>query len=397
MSGKLSLNVKLKDLDIESIEDMDRYLKTNDRSIKNGFGDDLFLISITENRLDLVKHLLEKHEWDIQSENSSGENAYLIAVQYGYLEIMKFLEGKDFPIYKSDKSDFTAYITAILANRPNVLEYLDNTHDWDLTKNPEDKFIYIYAARVGNMEIIKHIENKLNKNKDKKSIKKIIYARNSSNEGALLAAAIRGHNNVIKYLLDDKKWNKKSTDKFGADAYLYAIQGGNLETVKLLETNYNWDVSIMDDDGDDAYLVAAYHGHLHIMKHLEDKHNWDVNIINKNNFDAYSYAKMEGYGHIIKHLGRLTHHKELAPYDYEVNSEFVEEIKKSEENIIGTDCMVCYSKFEKSDTYCKCLNSHFIHSDCYIDYLSLNDEDEYLCVFCKCKMYKSTFSFTHKN
>ena len=94
-------------------------------------GDDAYLNAVIYGHLEIMKYLEKEHNWDIYSENDNGNDAYLLASKFGQLEIMK---------------------------------YLEKEHNWDiLIKNNYGSDALKFAKNNNNQDIIKHLNLKIRK------------------------------------------------------------------------------------------------------------------------------------------------------------------------------------------------------------------------------------------
>jgi|688.fasta_scaffold761993_1 hypothetical protein len=126
-----------------------------------------------------------------------------------------------------------------------------------------------------------------------------------------LYVAICGKPEMLKYLEEYLSDFKNYVDKHNKDAYVLALQYGNLENMKYFDKEHNWDVvnsnkkQLLGDNHyftQDIYIIACAHGDLEIMKYLEKNHKWSIYVKDASNLDVYVYAVYYRHLEIMKYL-----------------------------------------------------------------------------------------------
>ena len=151
-----------------------------------------------------------------------------------------------------------------------------------------------WAARKGHQDVVKVL---LDNNAD------VNASRHTDGATALYVAAQNGHGEVVKLLIDksaDVNASRHTDD--GSTALYVAAQNGHGEVVKLLLDN-NADVNAScTDDGSTALYAAAQKGHAEVVKLLLDN-NAEVNSRFSDDWYTALYVAAEnGHAKVVKIL-----------------------------------------------------------------------------------------------
>lgn len=114
----------------------------------------------------------------------------------------------------------------------------------------------ILACYKGNTEVAKFIINK-----------KVTIDYVSDEGTALMAAVVRGKNELVKLLLENNA-NPNLTNLNGTTALMYATQFKNSELVKLL-LHYKANKLVKDNDGKTAFEIAVFSNNDEIINLLK--------------------------------------------------------------------------------------------------------------------------------
>ena len=114
---------------------------------------------------------------------------------------------------------------------------------------------------------------------------------------ALMGAASNGHDDVVRYLLEQPETDVDVLNAGGTTALMTAARGGHLETVKILLDDPRCDVNCLGKWGGTALMNAAGFGHMDVVKELlkhdnislaatyTDKKHSPITIAKQNGFD----------------------------------------------------------------------------------------------------------------
>ena len=122
----------------------------------------------------------------------------------------------------------------------------------------------------------------------------------------LHVAAIYGHFEVMKHLINNLNFDPNIVGVHGRTALYYACSNGHHEVTKYLieECHCNSDTRF---EKDTQLHIAAAHGHLDLVKYFVEDLNIDVDIQGLMKWTPLFYAVQNGYHDIIKYLIETCH------------------------------------------------------------------------------------------
>jgi ankyrin len=243
-------------------------------------GRSAFLYAIDHGQKSICNILIhEDCNYDIKDHD--GKNGVLIASTRGHLEIVIFLvENYGVSIlYETDNNGNSAFLLAAANGKNAVMEYILDKYNkvWgtflttitggkSIYKNMNDMNAFCLAAIGGHENTIRLlINNRIYEINDKSAV----------GNTALLYACEGGHYIIAKLLLDNgSKTNAKNENKM--NAFHLSVKSGSLETLKLL---YNLGISAVerDNNGRNAVMYSCIYGHIPIIQFLLENLNFDYN------------------------------------------------------------------------------------------------------------------------
>ena len=120
---------------------------------------------------------------------------------------------------------------------------------------------------------------------------------------ALSYAAEKGHDEVVKLLLEKDDIDLNFEDISGRTALFYAARKGHDAVVKLLLEKNGTDLNLKDIlSGQTVLSYAAENGHDTVVKLLLEKDGIDLNSKSTNSQTALSYAAWNGHNEVVKLL-----------------------------------------------------------------------------------------------
>lgn len=266
---------------------------------KEIWGETPLTFAVKENNIDLVKILISNktNTLDINKKNLYDESALWIAINNGYKEIIKILiaNGADVdcinlsnntPIIYAIKQNDTELLHTLIKNKADVNKSNDKSPLWwavmqnkedivkilvendaDVNKEYAGETPLMFAARHGNMELVKFLlKNEFNRAD--------VNHANIFKETALWKAFNKKRYDILKFLIEQNA-NLDIQDFNGNTPLLVACRDGNIELVKLfLENNAN--LNIENENEETAVLIACIKGYNDIAM-LLIKNNADIN------------------------------------------------------------------------------------------------------------------------
>ena len=175
-----------------------------------------------ENRVDIIKLLIEKKA-TIDAQSAKGWTAVSCAADQGQLEALKLLIDHKANINLRLQGDENAVFKALSGNNPKCakLLLLNGAEVGTPTKSGLTELMV--AADIGDLESTKLLLNKFNN----------INETNHYGETALIRATIKGHQDVVAYLLELGA-DKTKKDKLNKTAFDWAEEKSDKELTNLL-------------------------------------------------------------------------------------------------------------------------------------------------------------------
>lgn len=195
-----------------------------------------------------------------------------------------------------------------------ILNILILTNFQVYTAGDIDKKKWFTAAVTGNLELIKNLIDKVK-----------INTQDAIHRTALIWAAFKGHENMVKFLLTIPKINLEVRDSMGYTALMWAVYKSNENIVKLLldagaepytkfpkgetilslaSTEFKPILEKMLNKSKQAYLQqwfeAVKKGDLQMLKEVVEK--IDINAQDETGQTALMRAASNGYENIVKYL-----------------------------------------------------------------------------------------------
>ena len=111
--------------------------------------------------LHVLQYLEEKHNWDIYTKDENGANPYMIAANFGHLDLMKYFESKNYEIYQVDKDGWDAYIYAASGGHVHIMKHLEDTHNWNIhVRGSDGKSAFTFVSLSDKHENVREHLNK---------------------------------------------------------------------------------------------------------------------------------------------------------------------------------------------------------------------------------------------
>ena len=117
-------------------------------------------------------------------------------------------------------------------------------------------------------------------------------------------AALYGHLNLCKTLIDKSNFNVQMTDRDGYTALHYSARKGCYDSIKFF-TDIGTDIKLKTNNGMNCLHIAAHHDHLNLCKILINKNYFDGQISANDGCTALHYFAINGRYELIKFLADM--------------------------------------------------------------------------------------------
>lgn len=208
-----------------------------------------------------VKRLIENIQYPYNKIDHNGNTALMKACEKGKTEIVQYLLEKGASVISRNFSGNDCLAIACLENRYDVVKLLLEHGGFDLSaKYYDNKTLLMLIAEVGDYDTLGLIAEEMPRHND----------TDDFGDTALMIAAMQGHVNQIKDLIDCAVDVNFQNIHSGNTALFYAAEAGHLEVVRYLLKS-RADKDIANEWGETPWFIACHLGYLEVAKMLGDK------------------------------------------------------------------------------------------------------------------------------
>ena len=266
----------------------DVYLKTND-------GKNCLHIAALYGHLDLCRKLISKFNFDLHMTDNNKSAALHYAARNGSFELVAcfFNLGSDFYLKTNDGKN--CLLIAALHGHLHLCKVLADIYKFDVHRTDNAGWTALhYSARFGNYESVAFlaglgIDINLNTNDGK---------------NCLYIAAIHGHINLCKALINERNFDMHMANNDGWVALHFSARNGSYELVTFF-TSVGIDVNLKTNDEKNCLHIAALYGHLNLCKKLKDKFKLDVHITDNDGWTALHFSARNGSYELVPYFVEL--------------------------------------------------------------------------------------------
>ena len=230
--------------------------KGTDVFLKTKGGQNCLHIASLSGDLNLCNILIDKHKFDVHMTDNRGWRALHFSAQSGKYKNVKLFADKKTDIYLKTKEGVNCLHIAAAHGHLNLCKTLIEEHTFDVRICDEYGWTALhYSVENGNYEMIKFFIDKGSN----------IYLKVNDGTNCLHIAALHGHFNLSKMLLDNYNFDVHFANNEGVTALHFAAKSGNFELFLYLL-----------DKGSDIYRktksmlnvlhFSAYSGHFDICE-----------------------------------------------------------------------------------------------------------------------------------
>ena len=128
----------------------------------------------------------------------------------------------------------------------------------------------------------------------------------NTNDGknCLYIAAIHGHINLCKALINERNFDMHMANNDGWVALHFSARNGSFELVTFF-TSVGIDVNLKTNDEKNCLHIAALYGHLNLCKKLKDKFKLDVHITDNDGWTALHFSARNGSYELVPYFVEL--------------------------------------------------------------------------------------------
>ena len=256
----------------------------SDIQSKDNFGQNCLHIAAAYNHLYLCEILLNKHNFNMHMTDSNGWTALHYSVVNGSYKLVKYFSDLGADIYLKDNLGQNCLHIAAFSGHLNLCKILLDKCNFDVQMKSNTGWTVLhYSARNGSHRLFTFFAD----------MRTDIYVKDNLGQNCLHIAALFGHLNLCKKLLEKHGFDVNSMSHAGMRALHYAAKSGSYELLMFF-FNLEIDIYLKDHSCQNCLHIVAAYRHLNLCKTLVEKHNFDVNIADNDGRVALHHSAKSG-------------------------------------------------------------------------------------------------------
>ena len=266
----------------------DIYLKTND-------GTNCLHIAALEGNLNLCNLLINKYKFDVNVAQKRGWTALHCSAQSGNYELFTYFADKETDIYLKRNDGTNCLHIAALEGNLNLCNLLINKYRFDVNVAGKHGWTALHcSAQSGNYELVTYFAD----------MGTDIHLETNNGMNCLHIAAINGHLNLCKILVNKHKFDVNAAVKNGMTALHCSAKNGNYELVTYF-ADKETDIYLKTNDGTNCLHIAALEGNLNLCNLLINKYRFDVNVAQKRGWTALHFSAQSGNYELVTYFADM--------------------------------------------------------------------------------------------
>lgn len=246
------------------------------------------------NRLELVKWLVETKKADVNALDRESDTALTQAVYKGHFEVARYLVEKGANVKAINSNGYSVLYWAAQGGNLELVKWLVETHKLDPNLEDRDGYNALSnAIYYGHLPVARYLVEKgahlqagfsrhqnllqlAPKNGNLELLKWLIEEQKQSplqrveKLTPVYKAAEYGQFEMVKYLLSRSDAQQQLKIESQETLLMFAARSGNLELVKWLVESQGFQPGQLNELGENALAYAAYRGHVEVVKFLAD-------------------------------------------------------------------------------------------------------------------------------
>ena len=266
----------------------DIHLKTID-------GRNCLHIAARKGHLNLCKVLIYKYKFDVNMAKIHGRTALHFSAEGGHYDLVTYFAAMGTDIHLKTNDGLNCLHMAALNGHLNLCKMLIDKHKFDVNVAGKLGWTALHiSAQNGSYELFTYFAD----------MGTDIYRTTNDRLNCLHIAALNGHLNFCKILIDKYKFDVNAAEKSGRTALHYSTQSGNYELVTYF-ANLGTDIQLKANDGKNCLHIAALMGHLNLCKVLINKHKFKVDMTDDDGWTALHCSAQSGNYELVTYFAEL--------------------------------------------------------------------------------------------
>ena len=262
---------------------------------KSNLGFNIFHIATHYGHLNLLKALIDKHNFDVKVVDNEGWTALHHSASNGSYELVTYFADMGINIHVKDSNGMNCLHVAAFCGNLDLCKTLIDQQKFDvhMVDNYGRTAIH-HSARYGSYELVKYFSD----------MGTDINCKNNLGENCLHIAASYGHLILCKILIEKLSFDVHLSDNNGCTALHHSAASGSYELVRYF-ADMESDIGYKNIIGMNCLHIAAFHGHLDLCKTLIDKHNLDVHATDNHGWTALLAAAANGSYELVTYFAYM--------------------------------------------------------------------------------------------
>ena len=263
-----------------------------DIQLNTSDGKNCLHIATLHGRLNLCKALIDKHNFDANIADDNGCTALHYSVRKGSYELFSNTMHMVTNIYVQNKNGMNCLHLAALHGHLNICKTLIDDCQFNMHVIDNAGWTaFHYFAGNGSEELVTYLLD----------LESATELKDKNGWNFLHIAALCGHLNLCKTLIDQKRFDVYVKDSGGCTALQFSARNGSYELVQFF-TDRGVDIDLKDNDGCNCLHIGALYGHLNLCKTLIYKHNLDVGLVDNDGWTPLHFSARNGSHELVKYF-----------------------------------------------------------------------------------------------
>ena len=256
---------------------IDIHFKTND-------GRNCLHIAAQQGHLNLCHELIDQHNFDVNIDDNDGFTALHWSAVNGSYELVKYFVGTGIDIHLKTNDGRNCLHIAAQVEHLNLCHELIDKHKFDVNMGDSRGWTALHWSAInGSDELVKYFFGKVTD----------IHLKTNGGRNCLHFAALGGHLNLCKKLIDKHSFDVSMGTNQGYTALHFSAASGSYEVVKYF-VGMGVDIHLQVFDKTNCLHIAAKLGHSNLCRTLINNYNFDVSFGNDYGKTALHYSAENG-------------------------------------------------------------------------------------------------------
>ena len=260
--------------------------------LKTKNGSDCLHIAVENGHLNLCKMLINKYMFDVHILDNDGCTVLHQSARSGSYDLFRYFVKEESDIHLKTKNGRNCLHIAAFFGHLNLCKILIYNHRFNVNMADKNGCTALHHSAVsGKYELFTYFADKTPD----------IHVKTNTGLNCLHIAALSGHLDLCKTLIDNHKFDVDISDIDGCTALHHAVTSGKYDLVAYL-ANKGTDVYLKTKNGRNCLHIAAENGHLDLFKVLINKHEFDVHIADNDGCTALHHSAVSGNHDVVTYF-----------------------------------------------------------------------------------------------